>query len=289
MLACFFFSSSQLAADPPPQSQPNATTIPDYMERWEFGIDANEDRGPRVFIDPIVPLYRSADNTQIGFFEPRLTYRDHEWLLNVGGGYRRLVHDRAWMLGGNMFYDYESDYSHYRVGWGVEALSSYAEARSNVYLPASGERTVEENAGGTTRERAVPGFDMELGAPVPYYSRLKVFSGFNWYDLPDFKNRYGWTLRTEYTPLPFIVIDGTVGNDTKTNVDWGLKVAFRIPLGGNIEPVRSPLQLDATTFPESDAGGHLFDLVERHHEIVIQRSRTSATTGLTVEAGRGGS
>lgn len=269
-------------------SSPSATSLPDYMEHWEFGIDVNEDHGPRYFIDPIIPLYRSADDAQVVFTEPRLTYRDHEWLLNLGGGYRRLVFDRAWMLGGNMFYDYESQYSHSRVGWGLEAINSHAELRSNVYVPTSGERTVEENAGGTTRERAVPGFDMELGAPVPYYSRLKIFGGFNWYGLPDFKNRYGWTLRAEYKPVPFIVIDGTVSDDTKTNVDWGLKVAFRIPLGGNLEPVRSPLRLDPTIFPESDASGFLFDLVERHHEIVIQRSQTSPA-GLTVEAGRGSS
>ena len=128
---------------------------------------------------------------------------------------------------------------------------------------------------------------MELGAPVPYYSRLKVFGGFNRYDLPDFKNRYGWTLRTEYTPWPFVVIDGTVANHTKTNVDWWLKVALRIPLGSNAEPVRSPLRLDASLFPESDVSGHLFDLVERHHEIVVQRSLTSPV-GLTIEAARGG-
>lgn len=288
MLTGLFCPPPLTADPPPPESHSSGTAVPDYVEKWEFGIDVNEDRGPRFFIDPIIPLYRSADDAQVVFTEPRLTYRDHEWLLNLGAGYRRLVRDRAWMLGGNMFYDYESQYSHSRVGWGLEALSSHVELRSNVYVPTSGERTVEENAGGTTRERAVPGFDMELGAPVPYYSRLKVFGGFNWYGLPDFKNRYGWTLRTEYQPVPFIVIDGTVSDNTKTNVDWGMKVAFRIPLGGNVEPLRSPFQRDPQLFPDSDASTHLWDLVERHHEIVIQRSHTSPA-GLTVEAGRGSS
>ena len=285
LLASFFCPPLLSAESPSPDPRPSATVVPEYLEHWEFGIDVNEDRGPRFFIDPIVPLYRSADNGQTVFLEPRLSYRNQEWLLNFGGGYRRLVANRAWMLGGNMFYDYESEYSHSRVGLGLEGLSSYAEARTNVYIPTSGERTVEELAGGTTHERAVPGFDMELGVPVPYYSRVKIFGGFNWYDSPDFKQRYGWTLRTEYKPVPFIVIDGTVGDDTKTNVDWGLKVAFRIPLGGNVESVDSPLRLDSTWFPKSDASVHVFDLVERHHEIVIQRARTS-TTGLTVEAGR---
>lgn len=267
-------------------SSSNATSIPDYMEHWEFGIDVNEDQGPRYFLDPIIPLSRQlTDAKDVVFLEPRVTYRDHEWLINFGGGYRRLVLNRAWLLGGNMFYDYASEHAHSRVGLGAEALSSFAELRSNVYIATSGERTVEENAGGITYERAVNGFDMEAGAPVPYYSRVKLFGGFNWYDQPHFKNRYGWTLRTEYKPVPFIVIDGTVGNDTKTNVDWGMKVVLRIPLGGNVEQLRAPAQLDPTMFPESDASVHLFDLVERHHEIVVERRLQTGSISIQVSRG----
>ena len=281
----FLFCPLVLAGSPPSDSSSTATSIPDYLEHWEFGIDINEDQGPRYFIDPILPLYRHPTNMGAIFLEPRFTYRDREWLLNLGGGYRRLVLNRAWMLGGNMFYDFESEHSHSRLGWGLEAISAYAEARSNVYVPTSGERTVEENAGGVTFERAVPGFDMELGAPIPYYSRLKVFGGFNWYDQPHFKQRYGWTLRTEYKPVPFVVIDGTVSDDTKTNVDWGMKVVLRIPLGGNIEQLRSPAQLDPTAFPESDASVHLWDLVERHHEIVVERRLQTGTISVQVSRG----
>lgn len=263
-----------------------AGSLPDYMEHWEVGMDVNEDQGPRSLVDLILPLYRHPDQDRLAvFLEPRMTYRDHEWLVNLGGGYRQFVLNRAWLLGGNMFYDYESEHAHSRVGLGVEALSSFAELRSNVYIAASGERTVEENSGGITYERAVDGFDMEIGAPVPYYSRLKLFSGFNWYDQPHFKNRYGWTLRAEYKPVPFIVIDGTVSDDTKTNTDWGLKVAFRIPLGGNAAPLRSPLQLDPRMFPDSDASPHLWDLVERHHEIVVERRRQTGSVSVQIARG----
>ena len=268
-----------------PLSVARAGSLPDYMEHWEYSIDVNEDQGPRYSLDPILPLYRPTDKKDVVFLEPRLTYRDREWLLNLGGGYRRLVLNRAWLLGGNLFYDYESEHAHSRVGLGAEALSAFAELRSNVYIPTSGERTVEEGAGGITYERAVHGFDMELGAPIPYYSRLKLFGGFNWYDQPHFKNRSGWTLRAEYTPLPFIVIDGTVSDNTKTNVDWGMKVALRIPLGGNVKQPRSPTQLDPTMFPESDASVHFWDLVERHHEIVVERRLQTGTISVQVSRG----
>ena len=285
-LSLLFCSPLLMADAPSSDAAPDALSIPDYMEHWEFGIDVNEDQGPRYFIDPIIPLVRhSASDQDVVFLEPRLTYRDHEWLLNFGGGYRRLVLDRAWLIGGNIFYDYESEHAHSRVGLGAEVLSAFAELRSNVYIATSGERTVEENSGGITYERAVDGFDMEVGAPVPYYSRLKLFGGFNWYDQPHFTQRYGWTLRAEYKPVPFLVIDGTVSDDTKTNVDWGMKVVLRIPLGGNIERLRSPAQLDPTIFPESDAGVHLFDLVERHHEIVVERRLQTGTISVQVSRG----
>lgn len=264
----------------------SAAQLPDWMEHWEFAMNVEEDDGPDYFIDPILPLYRSASGEQLVFVEPRLRYADGEFLFNNGLGIRQLVSNRAWLLGANMFHDYETEHSHYRLGWGLEALSSYAEARFNYYLALSQQRLVYELGSVRNIEEAVDGFDFELGVPVPHYSRLKVFMGYNWYNFEKFKNQSGWTMRTEYTPVPFIVIDGLLSNDTKSNLDWGMTVALRLPFGRN-DPTtaRSLLKFDDTMFPESDASEHLFRLVERHHEIVVERRQE--TGGITVEIGRG--
>ena len=264
-----------------------ADKLPDWMEHWEFSWSIDEDTGPAFSLDPIVPLVRGQDDSQVVFVEPRVTLRNKELLSNLGVGYRQLTPDRAWLLGTNMFWDYDTTHSHYRLGWGLEAMSTYAEARTNFYLPLSQERLVEERGGVLIFEDPVNGFDFELGAPVPYYSRLKLFGGYNWYNYQKFKNRYGWTVRTEYTPVPFVVIDGRVSDDTKGNVDWGLTLAFRLPIGGNIKPAAqiTPFALDAQAFPDSDASIHLFRLVERHHEIVVERREEKS--GVSVEIARG--
>lgn len=260
-----------------------AGSTPDWMEHWEFGINVEEDDGADYFLDPIVPVYRHPTDERVVFLEPRWQFADGTHLFNLGGGMREVVLDGQWLVGANMFYDYESNRSHYRLGWGLEALSAFAELRSNVYLGLSQKRLVEEDAGGNTFEKAVDGYDLEVGMPVPYYSRLKFFGGFQWYNFEKFKNLYGWRLRTEYTPVPFIVIDGLLSNDTKSNVDWGLVVAFRIPLGGNVKtPLRSPRVLDETMFPESDAREQLFRLVERHHEIIVERYREVGSVNVEV-------
>jgi adhesin/invasin len=263
-----------------------AAALPEWMDYWEFGINIDEHEPPRYFVDAILPLSRQDDAGRVVFVEPRMNVANNEALYNLGAGIRQLVANKAWLVGANMFYDYETTHSHYRIGWGLEALSAYAELRANSYLALSQVRLVEERVGVSVFEEAVHGYDVEVGAPVPYYSRLKLFGGFNWHNFEKLKNPYGWTLRTEYTPVPFIVIDGLVSNDTTTNLDWGMTVAFRIPLGGNVERmVRSPAALDETMFPASDASEHLWRLVERHHDIVVERFVQTGTVSVEISRG----
>jgi hypothetical protein len=257
-----------------------------YMDRWEYGANWDEDEGPSYFADLIFPVYEPASGDRLVFIEPRFSYSNNDWLYNMGGGYRQLVMEREWALGGNMFYDHQWADSHYRVGWGVEALSSYAEFRANSYLGLSGWRNTDVRVNQLTRERPVDGFDVEAGLPVPYYSRLKLFGGYEWYNFEQFKNKSGWTLRVEFTPIPYLVIDGSMNNDTKSNFDWGGTIAFRFPFGGDEEEsYRSPFQFDETMFPDSDATIFMGALVERHHEIVVEKSVEAV--GLSVEVLRG--
>lgn len=269
----------------------SARQLPDYMKHWEFSVDVEEDDGPNYFADLILPLSDpSPEAQQWVFLEPRLQYADDNYLLNTGAGYRRLAFARTWLIGGNLFHDYATEHRHYRVGFGLEALSQFAELRANSYFGASPRRLLENNSSIRTYEKAVDGFDLEAGMPVPYYSRLKLYGGYAWYDYERFKNRYGWTLRAEYAPVPYLVIDGRVGNDTKSNLDWGMVVALRIPFGQDGAPaLRSPLRLDETAFPESDAAALRYLLVERHHDIVVERYKEEpAPPGtITVEVRRG--
>ena len=261
--------------------------LPDYMENWEFGIDVGDDRTPLYFADLILPLIRSGTGVDALFFEPRVNHAHSETLFNTGLGYRRLIRDRSWMVGTNLFFDYDTHVSHQRVGTGLEAISSYAEIRANGYFGVSLARTIDPGAAADVIEKAVDGFDLEVGIPIPYYSRLKLFGGYEWYDFKQFKDREGWTVRAEYRPIPSIVLDLILTDNTKRDTGWGVNVAFRLPMGGNAtHEWRSPLKLDETAFPKSDVSHRLMSLVERHHEIVVERySQTKG--GINIEVRRG--
>ena len=249
--------------------------MPDFMKHWEFGIDVEDEKAPHFFADIYLPLYESAKGSRTIFLEPRVVHFDGETLLNTGVGYRQLVNHNRWILGANLFYDYETEHAHDRIGPGVEALSAFAEFRANGYFGLSKARTVDPGITANVIEKVVDGFDLEVGAPVPYYSRLKVFGGYEWYDFKQFENREGWSTRAEYTPFRFIVIDVTLKDNNKRTTGWGVTVAFRPPFGENLStpdrPHRPLFKLDDRIFPDSNVEDRMTRLVERHHDIVVER------------------
>lgn len=274
-------------ASPSPRDVAAETELPDYMRSWEFGIHAEDDAAPRFFADLIVPLYRPAPDRWAVFVEPRVSHANHETLVNLGLGYRRLAFQNAWMLGGNAFYDYDTEHAHYRIGSGFEAISAFAEFRTNAYFGLSPARTAEPGLSSNVVEETVDGFDLEAGFPVPHYSRLKLFGGYEWYNFKQFKNREGWSLRAEYRPLPFLVLDVVLTDNTKRATGVDVNLAFRLPLGGNApSKATDPLRLDPAIFPDSDVSDRLMTLVERHHEIVVE-GYTKANGQISIEVRRG--
>ena len=84
--------------------------------------------------------------------------------LNLGIGKRKLVNNDTLILGANIFYDHELDYDHQRSSIGLEAISSVGSLRANQYYGIS---KFKSGLNGT-REKALDGSDIEVGAPLPY-------------------------------------------------------------------------------------------------------------------------
>ncbi|MBI3323502.1 MAG: inverse autotransporter beta domain-containing protein [Candidatus Omnitrophica bacterium] len=259
----------------------------EYVKSWEFGISIDEEESPRYFADLLFPVYRPDAEDRTVFLEPRVTHLNSETLLNFGLGYRQFVWDRTWMLGGNTFYDWETTHSHHRIGFGAEAINAHAELRANTYWGISLNKTAEPGISSQIVEKPADGFDLEMGFPIPYYSRLKLFGGYERYNFEKFEDRTGWTVRGEYKPWPFLVLDTTFSDNTKRSPNWGVKIALRPPFWENApERAASPLKLDKVIFPDADVSDRLYDLVERHHEIVVESYRENLGS-VTVEIARG--
>ena len=84
--------------------------------------------------------------------------------INTGFGARNINDAKTIITGYNIFYDYELDSKHDRVGAGLEILSSIFEFRANAYQAMSKALTYNGNT-----ETALDGYDVKLTANLPYF------------------------------------------------------------------------------------------------------------------------
>jgi hypothetical protein len=152
---------------------------PGWLKRTEVEFDITEMSKPEFSILTVQPLTQSTDYLNTLFSQGRIAYgRDGRTTLNLGSGYRRLVLREGLMLGVNAFFDYESPFDHRRVGLGSEIRSGPLELNVNYYNAIS--HKLKADSG--THERALDGYDLELGAQIPYLPWARLFGKYFYWD-----------------------------------------------------------------------------------------------------------
>jgi len=119
----------------------------------------------------VAPLSDQKDIENTLFTQVSAFYTDNRTTLNVGLGYRRMEFDNTLMLGVNAFYDHEFPYDHGRYSVGLEARSTVGEINANMYQATTKWKTGRNGQ----EERALDGWDIEAGLPLPYMNWATVF------------------------------------------------------------------------------------------------------------------
>ncbi len=116
------------------------------------------------------------------FIDARAHYfNDNKWAANLGFGLRDYFPKVNKIIGINAFYDFRQIYEEYhQVGLGVELLGCQYDIRVNGYLPIASTRFFGKKCDFTYPggyflscqgyRRALPGFDVEIGASLACYS-----------------------------------------------------------------------------------------------------------------------
>ena len=143
----------------------------DNFKGTDFTIKSKENTKPEIGILTLKPIIDNDDG--LLFFQGSFfTHDGDRETLNLGLGNRIFLNDDKFMFVVNGFYDYELDYNHRRLGIGTEIKSSILELNTNRYLGLSETRVGKNN----DKEVAVDGYDIELGAHVPFIPSAKNFS-----------------------------------------------------------------------------------------------------------------
>ena len=157
----------------------------DNFKGTDFTIKSKENTKPEIGILTLKPIIDNDDG--LLFFQGSLfTHDSDRETLNLGLGNRIFLNEDTFMFGVNGFYDYELDYNHRRLGIGTEIKSSILELNTNSYRGLSETRVGKNN----DKEVAVDGYDIELGAHIPFIPSAKVYTKIFEYEIPggsDFK------------------------------------------------------------------------------------------------------
>jgi len=149
------------------------------FENTDFTIKSIENNKPEIGILTLKPLI-DTDKGLTFFQGSFFTHDGDRETLNLGFGRRIFSNDDSVMFGLNAFYDHELGYDHQRTSLGAEIRSSILELNSNHYFALSNSRTRKDNV----KEEVADGYDIEIGAHIPYVPTAKFFTKYFEYDVP---------------------------------------------------------------------------------------------------------
>ena len=270
------------------QTQNPKPEMPDWLKRTNFAVEAGTGQRPKYFLETIQPLLGTQENDVVFFNQSRISERGSRPTYNLGLGLRKIFQD-VYLLGINSFYDYQDLHKHSRGGVGFEAINDKGlEARVNTYIRISGRHLVGEDQAKEYYEEVANGLDWELGAPLPDLPLLKIYGGGNWYNFEHFKNKYGWKMRLEYTPIKYSRINIEVLDDTKRkNADWRFEGAITLAFTSfSLSDIIKDIKGSKSAYPKINLRDKVLDRVVRDFDITVIKSTKVKTTGLTVEGGR---
>ena len=162
--------------------------------------------------DYFVPWYDNQETLVFSQFSAQR--KDDRTIGNIGVGVRQNI--GSWLLGGNLFYDYDFTRGHRRLGLGSEAWTDYLKFSGNYYHPLSDWKDSKDFD--FYEERPARGWDVRAEGWLPAWPQFGaklVYEQYYGDEVALFgtdnleKNPQALTVGLMYNPVPLF----TVGSD----------------------------------------------------------------------------
>ena len=243
----------------------------DSLKHLDFEIKTQENLKPTFSIMSVTEIFKIYSDTGTIFNQTSLNTHDDDETINVGFGMRKLLNDNKILVGSNIFYDYQFDDEHKRVGAGVEAISSVFDIRGNYYNAISRSKNTIDGS-----ERALDGWDTQLDYHLPFGSDVNVFA-----NLFEFKNPApGSTYEEKGTKyganvyLGNFIIEAGYLDDNRNNDAFFGSIKFVVKSGEQVEKKKR------NYLEYTDVSDKLYQPVKRENKIrVVKISKSGVKVG----------
>lgn len=226
-------------------------------------------------LDLLVPVY-DRDNT-VTFTQGSLHRTDDRSQTNLGVGIRHFT--SGYMLGANLFGDYDLSRDHARAGIGAEYWRDFLKLSANGYFGLTGWKNSPDVR--DHEERPANGWDIRTQGWLPAVPQLGgklTWEQYNGKEVALFgkdnrqSNPHAMTVGLEYTPVPLLTLSaeqrqGRSGqNDTRLGL--GLNYRLGVPWHHQVDPGMVASMRSLT--------GSRYDLVDRNNNIVLEYRKQDA-------------
>ncbi len=245
-------------------------SLKDYIPTAEVDIKFSDEYDISGGMLVLVPIFETDDNSNLMFSQGSLYHYDDRTTVNIGLGYRHITMDDKLLLGVNAFYDHEFPYDHQRASIGGELRTTVGEINTNYYWGMSGWKQGRPG----TEERAMDGYDLELGVPLPYLPTTKARGTyFKWMPQSGSGGEHGFNYELSTEILPGFEISAGHRDYSRSNDENYAKLTLNVfdALAGGEKAFMSDQAYQLASIKEAR-----YDKVRRENLI---RKETRATSG----------
>ena len=245
----------------------------DFIKNSELSIENKSENFDADYSLSILSSISENKHNNFLLNQSNISRQDDVTTVNIGFINRKLTEDKIWLYGFNIFYDQEFPQNHQRASLGFEIKSEPIEFNFNYYDAISESKTV-----GDTTEKAMDGYDAEIGFQVPYIPTVRFFLSLYEWDGDDFDIKDGKKASLRFKHSDKISFEIGVDDNSKyADAVTTAKINYNFLAKNNNS---SEKVISEKMFEHSDQSKNVYDMVRRQNRIV-------KTVSGTVTVGRG--
>ena len=244
----------------------------DYIKNSELSIENKSENFNADYRISVLSSISEDKNNNFLLNQSNISRQDDDTTVNIGFINRKLSEDKNWLYGFNIFYDQEFPENHQRASLGLEIKSEPIEFNFNYYDAFSKSKTV-----GDTTEKAMDGYDAEIGFQVPYVPTARFFLSIYEWDGDDFDIKDGKKASLRFNPSEKVSFEIGIDDNNKSDSVTTAKINYNFLATENNFPEKL---VSDKMFEHTDQTKNVYDMVRRQNRIV-------KTVSGSVTVGRG--
>ena len=233
-----------------------------FLRNLEVSYKLRDGIKPELSLLTVQPIKSWQDNKHNLFAQAAFSKEGRRTNYSAGLAYRYLPPSEKYVVGANIFMDYQRPYGHRRASFGLDYQTSLWGASTNYYQGLTGWRDARTGY----EERSLDGYDIELIGRLPFLPAVQIAGkSYRWQSFNQ-EDIVGQELQVEYSPIPALTIEASVNDENSRDTALGVGVRYNYIFGAPHDYMYDWNE----QFRQKSASEYIFRKVRRENKIRVE-------------------